>query len=85
MKIANLKDSSVALMGVILLAKLIGILRDIVIANYFGTTNVSDAFLIALSVPTILFYLIGHALSTAYIPMYNRVKVENGEHRGVLN
>ena len=81
MKIANLKDSSVALMGVILLAKLIGILRDIVIANYFGTTNVSDAFLIALSVPTILFYLIGHALSTAYIPMYNRVKVENGEHR----
>lgn len=79
MKAANLKNSSITLMGVILVAKIIGMLRDVVIANYFGTTNISDAFLIALSVPTILFYLIGHALSTAYIPMYNRVKVEKGE------
>lgn len=79
MKAANFKNSSITLMGVILVAKIIGMLRDIVIANYFGTTNVSDAFLIALSVPTLLFYLIGHGLSTAYIPMYNRVKVEKGE------
>lgn len=79
MKTANIKNSSITLMGVILLAKIIGMLRDVVIANYFGTTNVSDAFLIALSVPMVLFYLVGHALSTAYIPMYNRVKVEMGE------
>ena len=79
MKLTKLKNSSVTLMAVILLAKIIGMLRDIVIANYYGTTNVSDAFLIALTVPTTLFVLIGHSLSTAYIPMYNRVKVEKGE------
>lgn len=79
MKAANIKNSSITLMGVILVSKIVGMLRDVVIANYFGTSNVSDAFLIALSVPTLLFYLIGHALSTAYIPMYNRVKVEKGE------
>ena len=79
MKAANIKNSSITLMGVILVAKIIGMLRDIVIASYYGTTNISDAFLIALSVPTTLFFLIGHGLSTAYIPMYNRAKAEKGE------
>ncbi len=79
MRGARNKNSSIVLMSVILLTKIIGMLRDIVIANYFGTTNISDAFLLALTVPTTLFALIGHSLSTAYIPMYNRVKIERGE------
>lgn len=79
MKAEKFKQSSIALMSVILVSKVIGMLRDVVLANYFGTSNVSDAYLIAASVPTLLFYLIGHALSTAYIPMYNRVRAEKGE------
>jgi len=66
-------------MLVILVSKLVGVLRDIVLANYYGTTNVSDAYLIASSVPTLLFYFIGHALSTAYIPIYNKVKADRGQ------
>ena len=79
MKFAKIKQSSVALMGIIVVSKLVGMLRDIVLANCFGTTNISDAYLIAASVPTLLFYFIGHSLSTAYIPMYNKVKAEKGE------
>ena len=30
-------------MAVIVLAKLVGMARDVVLANYFGTSNVSDA------------------------------------------
>ena len=66
-------------MLVIILAKLIGMLRDVVLANYFGTTNVSDAYLIAGSVPTLLFYFIGHSISTAFLPMYNKVLHSKGE------
>lgn len=71
-------QNSITLMFVIIVSKLIGMFRDIVLANYFGTTNISDAYLIASSVPVLLFYFIGHSLATAYIPMYNRVKVEKG-------
>lgn len=75
----KLQKSTVTLMLVIVVAKLIGMFRDVVLANYFGTSNVSDAYLIAVSVPTLIFYFIGHSLSTAYIPMYNKVKAEKDE------
>ncbi len=78
MNIKKLSQSSIALMLVIVVAKLIGMFRDVVLANYFGTSNISDAYLIAVSVPTLLFYFIGHSLSTAYIPMYNKVRAEQG-------
>ena len=74
----QIKQSTVVLMSIILLAKLTGMFRDVVLANYFGTTNVSDAYLIAVSVPTLLFYFVGHALSTAFLPMFNKVRFKQG-------
>ena len=79
MKWKNIRSSTLVLMAVIVISKLIGLLRDIFLANYFGTSSVSDAYLIAISVPTLLFYFIGHALSTAYLPMYNKVRHEKGD------
>lgn len=75
----KLQKSTLTLMLVIIVAKLIGMFRDVVLANYFGTSNISDAYLIAVSVPTLIFYFIGHSLSTAYIPMYNKIKAEKDE------
>lgn len=75
----KIKQSAVIVMVVVVISKLIGMLRDVVLANYYGTSNVSDAYLIAVSVPTLLFYFIGHALSTAFQPIYNKVKVEKSE------
>lgn len=79
LKLKNKKHTVPFLMIVIIVSKLIGMLRDIVLANYFGTSYISDAYLIASSVPTLLFYFIGHSISTAYIPMYNKVKYDEGK------
>lgn len=75
----KLQKSTLTLMLVIIVAKLIGMFRDVVLANYFGTSNISDAYLIASSVPTSIFYFIGHSIATAYIPMYNKIKAEKDE------
>lgn len=83
MNFKRIKQSSAVLMLVIIGSKLIGMLRDVILANYFGTTNISDAYLIASSVPTLLFYFIGHSLATAYIPMFNKVRTEKGEKRAL--
>lgn len=83
MKFSKVKQSVPALMIVIIIAKLVGMLREVVLANYFGTSNVSDAYLIASSVPTLLFYFIGHSISTSYIPMYNKVKNDLGEKSSI--
>lgn len=79
MALKNLKKNTVVVMAVIIVSKLIGMLRDVVLANYYGTSNVSDAYLIAVSVPTLLFYFIGHSISTAFLPIYNKVVVKSGE------
>lgn len=79
MSLKNLKKNTVVVMVVIIISKLIGMLRDVVLANYYGTSNVSDAYLIAVSVPTLLFYFIGHALSTSFLPIYNKVKHDKGD------
>lgn len=83
MKIRNLKNSTTALIAVILLAKLVGLLRDIVLAKHYGTSAVSDAYLMAVSVPTLIFYFIGHSLSTAYLPMFNQVRQKNGQQKAL--
>jgi len=78
------KNNPILFISVIaIFSKLVGMLRDVVLANYFGTSNISDAYLIASSVPTLLFYFIGHSIATAYMPMYNRVKHERGEKHGL--
>lgn len=79
MKTQVKQPKTTILMLIIIIAKLIGMMRDIVLANYYGTSSISDAYLIAVSVPTLLFYFVGHSLSTAYIPMYNKVKHRDGE------
>lgn len=65
-------------MIVIVISKITGMLRDVVLANYFGTTNISDAYLIAATVPTSIFFIIGHSLGTVYIPLYDNIKADKG-------
>ena len=57
----KVKKNVGSLMLIIVFSKLIGMFRDVVLANCFGTSNVSDAYLIAISVPTLILYFIGHS------------------------
>ena len=78
MRIAYIYESGYVLFLVIGLSKLFGLFRDVALANYFGTSSISDAYIIAFSVPSLLFYFLIHALTTAYIPIYNQIYVKNG-------
>ena len=61
-----------------LLAKGVGFLRDVVLATYFGLSDVSDAYLLSTSVPLILFTIIAAAVNANLIPFYTKIKVSNG-------
>lgn len=84
MRIKNLKDSSIILIISIIISKIIGLLRDVVLANYFGASSISDAYLITCSVPVLLFYFIGHAISTAFLPIYNKIRTEKNESEALI-
>ena len=71
----RVKSNTFVLMIIIVICKLLGMLRDIVLANCYGTSSVSDAYLIATAIPVYLFHFIGHSLSTAYLPIFNKALI----------
>lgn len=60
-----------------LLTKILGFLRDVVLTYKFGASAVSDAYIIATTIPTVFFGGIGMAVLTSFIPIYSRIDQEN--------
>ncbi len=66
------------IMAVLLLcSKLFGFVREMIMAAYFGTSYVVDAYVMAQSIPNMLFAGIFGAVATAYMPLLSE-KIEQG-------
>lgn len=66
------------LMAVLLLcSKLLGFIREMVMAAFFGTSYIVDAYVMAQSIPNMLFAGIFGAVATAYMPLLSE-KIEQG-------
>lgn len=65
-----------------MLAKLIAIVRQMVLTYFYGAGSVSDAYLLAQSIPNTLFVLISTAIGVSFIPVYSKVLKEEGEKQG---
>ena len=72
---------SAALMGIIILvSKLLGLFRDTLVANFYGTGMESVAYTAASKLPVTIFDLvIGGVVSAAFIPVFNSVLVKKGK------
>lgn len=53
--------------------KVTGFARDIVLSYFFGASNISDAYLVSLTIPSVIFGFIGAGILTAYIPTLSRI------------
>lgn len=70
-----------AIMGIIILfSKVLGLFRDILVANFYGTGTESIAYEAASRIPVTIFDLvIGGVVSSAFIPVFNSVLVKKGK------
>ena len=67
----------------VFLSRVLGFLRDAVIAALFGATGRTDAFIAAFTIPDVLMYLVaGGTLSITFIPIYTRHLKANDEAGG---
>lgn len=73
-----MKETAILLMVASIISKIIGFLREIVLAYFYGASYVSDAYLIAITIPGTIFAFIGAGLATGYIPLYSRIEKEKG-------
>ncbi len=61
-------------------SKILGFVREIVIAAFFGASHLVDAYLVALVVPHALFSMIGGSLTTTVIPLVTEYEQNEGRH-----
>lgn len=68
------------MMASLLLSRVLGIVRDMIMAWRFGQNAETDAYRLAFQIPDLLFYLVaGGALSSAFIPVFSEYLHTNRE------
>lgn len=66
--------------GLTLVSRGMGFIRDVLIANYFGTTGAASAFMAAFRIPNLFRALFGEgALSAAFIPVFVETRHKDGD------
>ncbi len=73
----TVSESAVILMFITFLSKIIGYLRTVLVAYYFGTSAQVDAFVVAMLIPSLVFGIIAGGLQTVIIPVYTEEKQKN--------
>lgn len=68
-----------SIMIISLVSKLIGFFRDALIASTYGLTYRTDAYVMSLTIPNLLFGLFGLAITTTFIPILSESYRKNGK------
>ena len=67
-----------------LISRILGFVRDIMVASYMGTGPVTEAFLVAFKLPNFFRRLFAEgAFNAAFIPMFSSILTESGRKRAV--
>jgi len=61
------------------ISKFVGFFREVLVANYFGATGQTDAFLVAMLIPGSILGLFASGFSTLVIPFYLERKAKSQE------
>ena len=79
-KESSLIKSTFIIMVVSVISRMVGFIRDMLIANGFGAGMYTDAYNIAVTIPETIFTLIGLAISTAFLPMLSKIRAKKGQN-----
>ena len=72
-----------AMMAVLTLGmKILGFLREVLMAGFFGTSYIVDSYVMASAIPGILFAGIFTSVSVSYMPIFSRIVEEKGMEEG---
>ncbi|MGB5823481.1 MAG: murein biosynthesis integral membrane protein MurJ [Proteocatella sp.] len=79
-----MKKTAVILMVISVLSKITGLGRDLTLSYIYGASNISDAYLISITIPGVIFGFIATGIAAGYIPMYSKILSVDGEYEANL-
>ncbi len=80
---SRVTSTAIALMMATMLSKGLGFFRELILASAYGASAYTDAYLIALNIPLVIFSSIAMALGTSYIPMFCDIRQKSNEKEAI--
>lgn len=81
-KIDNIKKTFSIIFVITLIVKVLGLLRDIVFAKFYGTGYVATAFFASIRIPTQLIDIIlSSAIVSVFVPVFNEIIQKKGKEQ----
>ena len=77
-----LAKSAIIITVISLFSKIIGFLREILLGKSFGASFQTDAYLLAIAIPTVIFGGILGAIATTFLPKYINIRTDKGRDMG---
>lgn len=62
-----------------LLSKVLGLVREMLLANKYGTGYISDSYIVSLNIPVVLISALAGAILNNYIPLFSNAEKESSE------
>ena len=72
----DLTQISITLFTITIITKILGLFREIVIANYFGATEELDNFLLSFTLPSAIVSILIYSIPSYIIPKLTEIKVQ---------
>ncbi len=71
--------TSIFIMIITILSKVFGLIREKVLAHFYGTGPLAESFITAFAIPMFLSILITTAIATGFIPLYSQIHGNKGK------
>lgn len=78
-----MKKTALLIMAITVLCKIFGFAREVTLSYYYGASSISDAYLISITIPYVIFGFVATGLAAGFIPMYSKILQDEGEIRAV--
>ncbi|WP_027309104.1 murein biosynthesis integral membrane protein MurJ [Caloramator sp. ALD01] len=79
-KTNNIKKTTILLMIINLISRILGFIKEMTIAKVFGRNSVTDAFFAAFTIPDVMYdLLVVGALSSGFMPVFNQHLAKDDE------
>lgn len=66
---------------IIIISKVVGFVREMVLAAYFGLSVEADAYSMAFTIVNVLVLLFSAGIASTFIPLYTKIRYKEGETR----
>lgn len=76
-----MRRTVVILIIITVISKFSGLLKDMALSYYYGATGISDAYIIAFTIPLILFTFVGEAISTTFVSVFVNLETKYGDQK----